>query len=351
MLRILHDTKIDFIKVWKITTIVTLLFTIPGIIDIAITGYKYSIEFTGGTLMQVTFNTPPDVAQLRSTLDSAGVKGAEIQTFGTDRDFIIRAQDPRSVAEQSRGAQSVASTITKALDSKYTAGDFKVQRTEAVGPKVGAELRQKAFYAILLSFVVTLIYLAWRFEWRFGVAAVIATAHDILGTLAFIKYLHLEISLIVVGGVLTMIGYSLNDTIVIFDRVREDLQERAKRREPLYDTLNRGVNETLPRSVLTHTTTFVCLVALALLGGEVIRPFTLVMMFGVVTGTFSSIYVAPVVLLWIERRWPRKVGDRSGVGPRSRPDSPPNTPPAVPAVPVPPAPAPRKTANARSRAR
>lgn len=339
MLRILHDTKIDFIRLWKITTIVTLLFTVPGLVYIAFTGYKYSIEFTGGTLMQVAFNTPPDVAQLRSTLDAAGVKGAEIQTFGSERSFIIRAQDPRDVAEQSRGAQSVATTITRALNTKYGAGEFTVQRTEAVGPKVGGELRQKAFYAILVSFLVTLLYLAWRFEWRFGVAAVVATAHDILGTLAFIKYLHLEISLIVVGGVLTMIGYSLNDTIVIFDRVREDLRSQKKRKESLYDTLNRGVNETLPRSVLTHTTTFFALVALALLGGEVIRPFTLVMMFGVVTGTFSSIYVAPVVLLWIERRWPRKVGDRSGVGPRSgRTDAPP-------------APPRRKVANAEPSAR
>jgi preprotein translocase subunit SecF len=326
MLRILHDTKIDFIRLWKVTTIVTLLFTVPGIIAIAISGYQYSVEFTGGTLMQVSFPKAPDVHDVRSTLDAAGIKGAEIQTFGSDTALVIRAQDPREVAQQTRGAQSVASEITAALIKKYGPKDkaFRVDRTEAVGPKVGAELRQKALYAILVSFIVTLVYLAYRFEWRFGVAAVIATAHDILGTLAFIKYLHLEISLIVVGGVLTMIGYSLNDTIIIFDRVREDLRKRRK--EPLYDTLNRGVNETLPRSVLTHTTTFACLVALALVGGEVIRPFALVMMFGVVTGTFSSIYVAPVVLLWIERKWPRAVGERGGVGPRSVRDTPSSTP-------------------------
>ena len=324
MLRILHDTKIDFIRLWKITTIVTLLFMVPGIIAIAISGYHYSVEFTGGTLMQVSFPKAPDVGDVRSTLDAAGIKGAEIQTFGTDTVLVIRAQDPRSVAQQTRGAESVAGDITGALSKKYGPPPaFRVDRTEAVGPKVGGELRQKAFYAVLLSFVITLIYLAWRFEWRFGLAAVIATAHDILGTLAFIKYLHLEISLIVVGGVLTMIGYSLNDTIIIFDRVREDLRKRRK--ESLYDTLNRGVNETLPRSVLTHTTVFACLTALALLGGEVIRPFALVMMFGVVTGTFSSIYVAPVILLWIERKWPRAVGDR-GVNPRSARDTPSSTP-------------------------
>ncbi|MGH7648515.1 MAG: protein translocase subunit SecF [Gemmatimonadaceae bacterium] len=316
MLRILHDTKIDFIRLWKTTTIVTLLFTLPGLIAIAISGYQYSVEFTGGTLMQVSFHKAPDVKDVRTTLDAAGIKGAEIQTFGADTALVIRAQDPREVAKQTRGAQSVAGEITAALTKKFgPPPNFRVDRTEAVGPKVGGELQQKALYAILGSFVLTLVYLAIRFEWRFGVAAVIATAHDILGTLAFIKYLHLEISLIVLGGVLTMIGYSLNDTIIIFDRVREDLRKRRK--ETLYDTLNRGVNETLPRSVLTHTTVFACLVALALVGGEVIRPFALVMMFGVVTGTFSSIYVAPVVLLWIERKWPRAVGEHGGVGPRS----------------------------------
>ncbi|HEU4643552.1 MAG TPA: protein translocase subunit SecF [Gemmatimonadaceae bacterium] len=315
MFRILHDTKIDFIRLWKITTVVTLLFTLPGLVWIAVSGYKYSIEFTGGTLMQVQFHKPPDVGELRSTLDKAGVKGAEIAQFGGDTDYVIRAQDPRQVAQQSRGAESVAGEITTALTQHYGANGFKVQRTEAVGPKVGGELRQKAFYAILISFVITLVYLAYRFEWRFGVAAVIATAHDILGTLAFIKYTHLEISLIVVGGVLTMIGYSLNDTIIIFDRVREDL--RKKRKESFYDTLNRAVNETLPRSVLTHTTTLATLIALTILGGEVIRPFALVMLFGVFTGTFSSIYVAPPILLWIEHRWPRAAGEKGGVGPRS----------------------------------
>jgi preprotein translocase subunit SecF len=315
MLRILHGTKIDFIRLWKITTAVTLAFIIPGLVLIAARGFNYSIEFTGGTLMQVQFATPPNVSDLRSTLDRAGIRGAEIAQFGTNRDFVIRAQNREQVAQQSRGAESVAGTISKALAAHYGEGKFTVVRTEAVGPKVGGELRQKALYAILVSFLVTLIYLAWRFEWRFGVAAVIATAHDIFATLAFIKYLNLEISLVVVGGILTMIGYSLNDTIIIFDRVRENL--RKKRKESLYDTLNRSVNETLPRSILTHATTMATLVALSLLGGEVIRPFALVMLFGVFTGTFSSIYVASPILLYIETRWPRAVGDRGGVGPRS----------------------------------
>ncbi|MEO8880949.1 MAG: protein translocase subunit SecF [Gemmatimonadaceae bacterium] len=315
MLRILHDTKIDFIRLWKITTVVTLLFILPGLLWIGVSGYKYSIEFTGGTLMQVRFTKAPNIADVRATLDEAGIKGAEITQFGSDLEYLIRAQDPRAIAQQTRGAESIATEIQGSLTKKFGADAYSVRRTEAVGPKVGGELRQKAIYAILISFLATLAYLAWRFEWRFGVAAVVATAHDILATLAFIKYANLEISLVVVGGILTMIGYSLNDTIIIFDRVRENLRKRQK--VPLYDTLNRSVNETLPRSVLTHATVFATLLALAMLGGEVLRPFALVMLFGVVTGTFSSIYVAPPLLLWIERKWPR-TADESGAASRAR---------------------------------
>ena len=314
MFRILHDTQIDFIKFWKITTTVTLLFVIPGLILLAFSGYRYSIEFTGGTLMQVAFKQAPDVGKIRSALADAGIPSAEIAQFGTSREFVIRAQNPEQVAAQAQGAETVSRDISAALTKSFGDSSFTVTRAETVGPKVGGELRQKAALAVLLSFFVTLAYLAYRFEWRFGLASVVATSHDILATLVFIRYIHLEVSLIVVGGVLTMIGYSLNDTIIIFDRAREDL--RKKRKESLKDTLNRAVNETLPRSVLTHATTVATLIALAILGGPVIRPFALVMIFGVATGTFSSIYVAPVILLWIERKWPRKVGD-GGSGQRA----------------------------------
>jgi preprotein translocase subunit SecF len=315
MLRILHNSHFDFIRLRHWTYGLTALIIIPGMIMILLSGYKYSIEFTGGTLMQVRFSQAPDVGALRSTLDAAGIEGAEIQAFGSDSEYVIRARGAEQVAEQAGGASVVATQITKALEQKYGANSFDVVRSEVVGPKVGGELRQKALYAVLISFGVTLIYLAIRFEWRFGVAAVIATGHDILATLAFIKYTHLEISLIVVGAILTMIGYSLNDTIIIFDRVREDL--RQHRKETFYDVLNRGVNETLPRSILTHATTLATLLALTFLGGEVIRPFALVMLFGVFTGTFSSIYVAPPVLLAIEGKWPHPAGRRSSTGVRA----------------------------------
>ena len=196
----------------------------------------------------------------------------------------------------------MAGTVRRALDQSIGTGQYTVVRTEAVRPKVGRELQGKALTAILLSFVVTLIYLAIRFEWRFGLAAVIATAHDVVATIAFISVMHLEVSLIVVGAVLTVVGYSLNDTIIIFDRVRENL--RKYRRQNLYEILNLSINETLPRSVLTHGTTIATTLALLILAGEVIRPFAWVMSFGIFTGTFSSIYIAAPVLLFIEKRWP-----------------------------------------------
>jgi len=153
-----------------------------------------------------------------------------------------------------------------------------------------------------------MIYLAIRFEWRFGVAAVVATGHDLLSTLAFLAIMRLEVSLTVIAALLTVIGYSLNDTIIIFDRVREDLKKN--RTDSLYTVLNKSINETLPRSVLTHATVLAATLSLLIFAGEVIRPFAWVMAFGVVTGTFSSIYVAAPVLLWIERKWPRKTGAR-----------------------------------------
>jgi preprotein translocase SecF subunit len=175
-------------------------------------------------------------------------------------------------------------------------------RSTGVGPKVGGELRTQALLAILASFFAVLVYLAFRFEWRFGLAAIVATAHDILATLAFIVAMRLEVSLVVVAALLTMVGYSLNDTIIIFDRVRENLKKHQKM--GFADILNLSINETLPRSVLTHLTTLATLLALAVFGGEVIRPFALVMFFGVFTGTFSSVFIAAPVLMWIEQKWP-----------------------------------------------
>jgi preprotein translocase subunit SecF len=292
----------------------TIALIVAGLVALAMNGMNYSIDFTGGTLMQLEFKQPPNVGDIRGTLDQAGIHGAEIQQFGTNREFTVRAQDRRNVGEQAAGAEGISKRITDVLTQRFGVGAFEVKRTEAVGPRVGDELRRNALYAILASFVLTLVYLAVRFQFRFGVAAVLATAHDIFTTLAFIKLMNIEVSLTVIAAILTVIGYSLNDTIIIFDRVRENLKKQRK--EPLYDVLNRSINETLPRSVLTHATTLAATLALLVFAGEVIRPFAWVMAWGIFTGTFSSIYVAGPMLLWIERRWPRKTetGSRSASG-------------------------------------
>ena len=303
MLRILHNTDYDFIRHWRKTVLIIAAFIVPALVWIGVQGFNYSIEFTGGTLMQLEFKQAPDIGRIRSVLGDAGVGDVEIQTFGRPNEIVLRAQDESHVELQAGGAEAVVNRVTGALEADLGEGAFTVVRTEAVGPKVGDELRSKALIALLISFGVSLVYLAWRFEWRFGVAALIATIHDILATVAFMRYSNVEVSLFVVGAILTVIGYSLNDTIVVFDRVRENLATASKK--PLYEVLNRSVNETLPRTVLTGTTTLATLIALVIFGGEVIRPFALVLIFGIVVGTFSSIFVASPSLLWIEHRWPR----------------------------------------------
>jgi len=317
MIRFFANANYDFIGVRKYAYGITALIAVPGLILLAIFGLNNSIEFTGGTLVQIeaTGPTAPDAGAVRSALDAGGIRGAEIQSFGTEREFVIRARLSEAGAASQQEAERTAAAVTRALQERFGENAISVQRVETVGPKVGGELRQKALGAILLSFVGVLVYLAFRFEFRFGVAAVLATAHDIITTLAFIKYMNLEMSLLVVGAILTVVGYSLNDTIIIFDRTRENLHKY--KRDDFEGILNRSINETLPRSVLTHATTMATTIALLIFAGEVIRPWAWVMTFGVFTGTFSSIYIAGPVLLYIERRWPGKEarGVRARVAP------------------------------------
>ncbi len=318
MTRFFGNANYDFIGVRRWAYGLTALILVPGLLYLLMAGLNYSIEFTGGTLVQIRSNQPVDVGSLRSGLDREGLRGAEIQNFGAANEYVIRARVAKPGTD-ANDTQATADAVSQALTAVLGDGNYSIVRTEAVGPKVGGELRQKAFLAILLSFFAVLAYLAYRFEWRFGLAAVIATAHDILATIAFIGVMHLEVSLTVVAAVLSMVGYSLNDTIIIFDRVRENLKKHKK--ESFRDILNRSINETLPRSILTHGTTLASLTALTIFGGEVIRPFALVMFFGVFTGTFSSIYIAAPVLMAIEQRWP---------GPAARGHLAPPTPEARP---------------------
>lgn len=333
MIRLFAHANYDFIGLRRWAYGLSGLLIVPGIVLLLVMGLNYSIEFTGGTLVHFETREPVSTATIRVALEAAGIEGAEIQTFGSTKEFVIRARlGPSDVATEG-AIERTAQAVRGALATGLGADRFEIVRSEGVGPKVGRELQGRAFLAIVFSFVVTLVYLAVRFEWRFGLAAILATAHDIAATIAFIRYLNLELSLVVVAAVLTIVGYSLNDTIVIFDRVRENL--RKYRRQNLYEILNLSVNETLPRTTLTGGTTILTACALAVLAGEVIRPFALVLAFGIVVGTFSSIYVASPLLLFIEKRWP---GEDARGARTFRPAQPtPASPPIPPAPPAPPA--------------
>jgi preprotein translocase subunit SecF len=303
MFRILHNTSWDFIRQWKLAIITVAVFVVPAVVVVPFVGFRYSIEFTGGTEMQLHFAQAPDVAEIRSTLAAAGLGEAEITTFGSPEDIRIRAQERALVERQEAGAQTISREIETALRARYGEQAFTLLGNDDVSPRVGEELRRNAIIATLIAFGLTLVYLAWRFEWRFAVAAVLGTLHDSLATLAFLLYMQIDISLFVVGAILTVIGYSMNDKVVVFDRVRENLHRNRK--QPLYDLLNRSVNETLPRTIMTGSTTLGALLALLIFGGSVIRPFAWILTFGIVVGTFSSIWVASPLLLWIEKRYPR----------------------------------------------
>ncbi len=303
-MRLFQNAKYNFLGLRRQAYIVSAAVILIGLGSIGLhRGLSAGVEFTGGTLVQVSLTEATDVASLRDLLTGAGFGSAQIQELrggeeGTQT-YLFRVP-----TFEGSGDTGIRARFEAALATRFGDDAFQVDRTEGVGPKVGSELQVKATSAILLSFLLTLIYLAFRFEWRFGVAAVIATAHDILITFGFISLFNIEITLATVAAILTIVGYSLNDTIVVFDRVRENL--RKKRKESYIDTLNRSINETLPRTVLTSGTTLVALVSLFILGGPVIRPFALVLILGIIVGTYSSIFVASPALLEIHRRGRRK---------------------------------------------
>jgi preprotein translocase subunit SecF len=257
---------------------------------------NYGVDFTGGSLIQVRFQGPMTAGELRDAL--GGSQAPPITRFGEENEFVIRAPlaEDASITEVER---EIEAQIAAALG----ADSFEVVRTELVGAKVGGELQQKAMLAILFSFLLTLVYLAIRFEFRFGLAAIIATFHDMIITLGFLALFRVEIALPTVAAILTIVGYSLNDTIVVFDRIRENMHKKGARKRNPVDVVNESINETLPRTVLTSGTTLAVLVALLVLGGAVIQDFTIVLILGVVIGTYSSIFVASPALIEIQKRW------------------------------------------------
>jgi preprotein translocase subunit SecF len=269
---------------------------------------NYGVDFLGGSLIQVRFEQPVSAGELRAAL--GGAQAPPITQFGSESEFVIRAPlaEDASITE-------VAESLEAAVAQNLPNSGVEVVRTELVGAKVGAELQTKALQAVIFSFILTLMYLAFRFEMRFGLAAVIATAHDILITLGFLALFRVEIALPTVAAILTILGYSLNDTIVVFDRIRENMGAKGARKRDPIDLVNESINETLPRTVLTSGTTLAVLTALLVLGGAVIRDFTVVLILGVVIGTYSSIFVASPALIEIQKRW----GTGDGAQKKERP--------------------------------
>jgi len=267
-------------------------------------GPNYGIDFKGGTLMQLKFIKAAPLPEVRKIIGRLKIGDFSIQEFGAPEEFLVRVQQ----TSNDKGEDTRAQQVEAALHEVY-GKNFIVERVEMVGPKVGADLREKAFLALFYSLVGILIYITLRFELRFGVAAIVALGHDTMITVGAFSLMDKEFTLTVIAALLTVIGYSLNDTIVIFDRIRENL--RLKRGKQLSEILNTSINQTLSRTILTSGTTLVVVLSIFLLGGEVIHDFSFALLVGIVIGTYSSIFVAsPIILLWSDwskRKVPEKI--------------------------------------------
>ncbi len=303
-MRIFENANYPFMDWRRRAYVVTAVMLIAGFAAMIMNWQRdgswlnYGVDFRGGTLVQLDFAQATDVDQIRAAAAAAGHTDWEITRFGGADEFVVRM-----AFFQETGEATVQAEVQETLQPAFGEG-FEIMRTEAVGPKVGSELQVRALWAILLSFLATMLYLWVRFEWRFGLAAIAATLHDILITLGFLALIQSEISLGTVAAFLTIVGYSLNDTIVVFDRIRENLAKPRHGRS-MRELLDLSINETLPRTVITGISTLATLTSLALFGGSVIRDFAIVLILGIVVGTFSSIFVASPVLYAIEKKFPR----------------------------------------------
>lgn len=298
-MQILQNTSIDFLR-WRWHAIVlSWVIILAGLGYVATKGLAKGIEFAGGTAIIAQFDQNPSVEAVRSALDKnfpGGGQNIMVQSYGDQGQRQVMVRVPQVGAEVGGSLGSTAKVTEDAL-RKGGLGGFKVIGTEIVGPSVGRELTEKGIYAFLASLVGILAYIAFRFQFSFAVGAVVATIHDILVTMAFIAFFHYDLTLNVIAAILTVTGYSTNDTIVIFDRVRENL--RSNRRMSLAEVVNVSINQTLSRTIITAGTALLSALALLLFGGEVLSGFAFTMVVGIITGTYSSVFVAAaIVTLW-----------------------------------------------------
>lgn len=290
------DISIDFIGKKKMAISLSLFIITAGIILFIVKGgLKLGIDFSGGTLIQLQFKEEVSIDEIRTSFRQLGMGNSTIQQFGSDRDILI------NVERFPEGLEDLKTNVRSQLEKDFVPESFDIVRVEMVGPKVGHDLREKAVLSIFYALIGIVIYISWRFEFRFAVAAIVALIHDILITATFFLLFEKEFSLPIIAAFLTIIGYSLNDTIVVFDRIRENL--RKVRKKNLEYVINLSINQTLSRTILTSLTTLIVVLALFFLGGEVIHDFSFALMIGVFVGTYSSIFIAsPVLLAWERAR-------------------------------------------------
>ena len=300
-----ENTNIHFMRLRMVAFVVSVALILASAGLYFGKGLNYGIDFEGGILMEVGAKEAVDMAKFRSATSGLGLGEIALQEFGRDTEVLIRVERQPG---DSTAQQKAVDTVKAALAEKVSP-DLSYRRVEFVGPKVSAELVEAGSLAMLLAVTAMLIYIWFRFEWQFSVGAVIALVHDVVLTIGVFSLVGLEFNLSIIAAILTIIGYSMNDTVVIYDRVRENL--RKYRSMELADLLDRSVNETLARTAMTSATTLLALITLYLFGGEVIRGFTFAMMWGVVVGTYSSVFVAGPLLLYFGVR--RGGDDEDGV--------------------------------------
>ncbi len=294
MLQFFKKTNIDFISRRKTAIAFSSIIIAAGLIVMIINGPNWSIDFRGGLDIRVRFEQPVTDGQVRSAL--TGIEVGEVKTIsslGQPDDILIRIKESANSSE-------VQKEISSKLNSAFSGNSHEVRGVEVVGPKVGRELRQQAIISAVVAMILLLIYISWRFEFKFAVGSIVALLHDVLVTMAFFAFFGYEFSLAVLAAFLTLIGFSLNDTIVVYDRIRENLKKL--RQITLAEIMNQSINETLSRTIIPSLTVFLTILVLFIFGGPVLRGFSFAMLVGVITGTYSSAFIAaPVVLEWSER--------------------------------------------------
>jgi len=291
-----NDTHIDFMARRKVALVFSAILMVASIASLGVRGLNFGLDFTGGTLIEFGFPEAPDLGDIRSRLGEAGYENYTVQNFGTARDIVVRL--PAEVA-----AEEGADVSTAAIEamSRIDAG-VDVRRVEFVGPQIGAELANQGGLAMLYALVGILLYVSFRFQWRFAVGSVAALMHDVLIVLGLLSLFQVSFDLTVVAALLATIGYSLNDTIVVYDRLRENF--RTKRKGSAVDLTNLSINQMLSRTVMTSMTTLLVLVALFYFGGEIIHAFAYTLIMGVIVGTYSSIFIASnaAIVLGVSRQ-------------------------------------------------